>query len=125
MADGTASPLPSAMPRIVLHRNLPEPAFGRAATTSTLRTEATRLGVARNQLDHFPAQQPAKPGSVCRGPSGRWHLKQQAAKSVIAVSPASRHQPRLMGLMAGSFAVEKVCSAPARRAQERRCAVEG
>ena len=32
------------------------------------------------------------------------------------VSPMSRHQPRVMLLLAGSLAVEKVRSAPVRRA---------
>ena len=37
-------------------------------------------------------------------------------ESVMAVTPVSRHQPRLMLLLAGSLAVEKVRSAAVRRA---------
>src|SRR6266542_3533335 len=39
-----------------------------------------------------------------------------AANSAIGVSPMSRHQPRLMSLLAGSLTVEKVRSAAERRA---------
>jgi len=38
-----------------------------------------------------------------------------AVKSVSAVSPGRRHQPRVMSLVAGSLAVEKVLSAAVRR----------
>ena len=41
--------------------------------------------------------------------------KRQAMVRVIAVGPISWHQPRLMSMLAGSLAVEKVCSAALRR----------
>src|SRR6266536_2854140 len=48
----------------------------------------------------------------------RWlrTASRQAANSAIGVSPMSRHQPRLMSLLAGSLTVEKVRSAAERRA---------
>ncbi len=48
----------------------------------------------------------------------RWlrTTSRQPANSVIGVSPVRRHQPRLMSLLAGSLAVEKVRSAAERRA---------
>ncbi len=41
MVDGTASSRPSAMPRMVLRRILPDRVLGRAMITSTRRSAAT------------------------------------------------------------------------------------
>jgi hypothetical protein len=48
----------------------------------------------------------------------RWlrTASRQASQSVSGVRPVSRVQPRAMLLLAGSLAVEKVRSAPVRRA---------
>jgi hypothetical protein len=48
----------------------------------------------------------------------RWlrMMSRQASQRVSGVRPMRRHQPRVMLLLAGSLAVEKVRSAPVRRA---------
>jgi len=53
MVDGTGSSRPSAMPRMVLRRILPERVFGSAETTSTSLKTGHRTDVFAHRLDQL------------------------------------------------------------------------